>query len=214
MPTCRHVVWDWNGTLLDDTDLCVGIMNGMLARRGLPPIDLPFYRAVIEFPVEGYYRKMGFDFIREPFEVLSDEYIAAYQAGWRGCALQRGAAETMDALARAGVGQSVLSASKAGHLTEQLAHFDVSRRLMAVAGVEDHHGRGKGHLAQAHVAGLGLPPASVVFVGDTLHDAEVARLAGAPCVLLACGHYSRQRLATAGVPVTEDFNELMERLLG
>ena len=32
----RHLIWDWNGTLLDDLDLSVDVMNTLLARRGLP----------------------------------------------------------------------------------------------------------------------------------------------------------------------------------
>ena len=211
----RHVVWDWNGTLLDDAAFAVDIMNGMLARRGLPPIDEPFYRAVIEFPVEIYYRKLGFDFSRESFECVSDEFVAGYQAGWRNCPLQPKALETIDRLKAEGrLGQSVLSASKAAHLSEQVEHFGVAERMDAIAGVEDHHGRGKLHMAAAHVAALGVPAGEVVFIGDTLHDAEVARQAGAKCILVGFGHYSRPRLETAGLPIAESMDDLLTRLLG
>ena len=33
-----HILWDWNGTLLDDAWLCVEVMNSMLAERDLPQI--------------------------------------------------------------------------------------------------------------------------------------------------------------------------------
>ena len=33
MGNYRHVIWDWNGTLLDDAWLCVEVLNGLLARR-------------------------------------------------------------------------------------------------------------------------------------------------------------------------------------
>ena len=208
-----HIVWDWNGTLLDDTDVCVDVMNGMLARRGLPGITPEFYQTVIEFPVVHYYVKLGFDFSVEPFEAISDEFVAGYQARWRTCGLQRGALDCMDALARAGVALSVLSASKTGHLLEQLEHFDVRRRLSAVTGADDHHGRGKIDLAQGHVGAVGADPAKVLFIGDTQHDAEVAERAGADCLLVSYGHYSRMRLEHLGLPVVGNMGEVLEYIL-
>ncbi len=209
----RHVVWDWNGTLLDDATLCVSIMNKMLARRGLPPIALPFYQAIIEFPVEGYYRKLGFDFSAEPFEVVSDEFVALYQAGWRDCLLQSGAMETIAALCRAGVSQSVLSASLSSHLAEQLSHFGLTGLLHSVSGAEDHHGRGKLHIARDHAAATGVDSSSILFIGDTAHDAEVAREAGCDCLLVSFGHYSRERLDSIGLPVAESMGGVLRHIL-
>ena len=66
-----YVVWDWNGTLFDDVALCIQVMNGMLEKRGLPRLAGPKqYRQVFTFPVEEYYKALGFDFSREPFSQL------------------------------------------------------------------------------------------------------------------------------------------------
>ena len=40
----KHIVWDWNGTLLDDAWLCVEVLNQMLSQRGQTAITLEFYR--------------------------------------------------------------------------------------------------------------------------------------------------------------------------
>ncbi len=209
----RHVVWDWNGTLLDDAALCVSIINKMLARRCLAPISLPFYQAIIEFPVEGYYRKLGFDFSAEPFEAVSDEFVALYQAGWRGCALQEGALGTIRSLNGSGISQSVLSASLSGHLTEQLDHFGLTDLLHSVSGAGDHHGRGKLHLARGHAAATGADPSSILFIGDTAHDAEVAREAGCDCLLVSFGHYGFERLQSLGLPVAESMGDVLRHIL-
>jgi phosphoglycolate phosphatase len=42
----RHIIWDWNGTLLDDAQAGVNAINAMLAARGLSPITLSHYRDV------------------------------------------------------------------------------------------------------------------------------------------------------------------------
>lgn len=210
MPAYRHVVWDWNGTLLDDADLCVSVMNGMLSRRGLPPISPDFYRAVIEFPVEAYYEKIGFDFTETPFEEASIEYVTAYQAGWRACALQRDTLETMGKLRALGVGQSVLSASRQDYLEEQLSYFGLLGLLDAATGADNHHGRGKRQLAQDHLDALGLSGEGVLFVGDTLHDAETAREAGSDCLLVSFGHYGKERLCCVGLPVADNLAAVLD----
>jgi phosphoglycolate phosphatase len=206
--SCRHVVWDWNGTLLDDAGLGVAVMNELLRQRCLPPISLAFYKALIEFPVIGYYRTLGFDFSAEPFERVSDEYVSLYQASWRGCTLQRGAQAAMKSLREAGVGQSVLSASKSEYLEEQLAFFGVRGLLDKATGADNHHGHGKGDIAREHLRALGLAPAGVLFVGDTRHDVEVAQAMGCGCVLIDFGHYARERLTGLGCPVVSSFHEL------
>jgi phosphoglycolate phosphatase len=205
----RHVVWDWNGTLLDDADACVRVMNGMLARRGLPPISVDFYRAVIEFPVILYYCKLGFDFSSTPFEEVSDEYVAGYQALWRACPLPKGTLEAMRALKDSGVGQSVLSASRSDYLEEQLSCFGLLGLLEGFTGADNHHGRGKLDLAAGHVGALGLRSEDVLFIGDTQHDAEVAREAGCDCLLVSFGHYSRERLESLNLPIADTMGEVL-----
>jgi phosphoglycolate phosphatase len=212
MNNITHVIWDWNGTLLDDRALCVDIMNGILARRSRGSIDEETYRKLIEFPVQIYYERLGFDFSNEPFEAVSDEYVRNYQARWRECALQAGALETMEALRQAGVGQSVLSASKTPYLLEQLEHFGLTGYLQRMTGVDDHHGRGKGHRAVEHLAALGVAPEQVVLIGDTAHDAEVAQVCGANCILVSFGHYDLQRLQRVGVPIAHSMEEVREIL--
>ena len=54
-----HIVWDWNGTLLDDVDAGIGALNRMLADRGLPAITRDFYRARFRFPVRPLYFEIG-----------------------------------------------------------------------------------------------------------------------------------------------------------
>ncbi|MBL7113239.1 MAG: HAD family hydrolase, partial [Bacteroidales bacterium] len=48
---------------------------------------------------------------------------------------------------------------------------------------------------------LGIPKQELIFVGDTLHDAEVASEIGIDCILIPNGHHSEERIRSAGVPV-------------
>src|SRR4051812_22587342 len=102
----RHVIWDWNGTLLDDAWLCVDVMNELLLQRGLPQITLADYAALFRFPVRDYYTALGFDFEREPFERVGTAFIEGYAAREAACGLRAGADEILTGVAARGATQS------------------------------------------------------------------------------------------------------------
>lgn len=209
------VVWDWNGTLLDDMDVCLGVINGMLRRRGLPPIpDLDRYREIFTFPVRTYYALAGFDLEREPFTDLAEEYMTGYRAASRSCGLVAGARETLAALERMGARQVLASASRQDDLERQVAEQGVQGAFSAVLGMADQLGGGKAGLAAGYLRREGADPAEVLFVGDTVHDLEVARQVGCRCVLIAGGHQSRGRLEAAGAAVLEHIRQLPAYLAG
>ena len=70
-----NIIWDWNGTLLNDVDICVKSMNHLLEKRNLPLLDINRYKTVFGFPVKDYYAKIGFDFTKENFEIPANEYM-------------------------------------------------------------------------------------------------------------------------------------------
>ena len=73
------VIWDWNGTIVDDAQLFVDIMNSFLKEQRLPLINVAVYRESFEFPIINYYRRLGFDFKKESFESLGSRFIDIYQ---------------------------------------------------------------------------------------------------------------------------------------
>ncbi|MFA5815041.1 MAG: hypothetical protein WC865_05425 [Bacteroidales bacterium] len=81
----RHIIWDWNGTLLDDKWLCIESICTLLLDRNLPPIDEEKYARIFRFPVKEYYQEAGFDFIHEPFEVPAMEFIRIYDSRKKEC---------------------------------------------------------------------------------------------------------------------------------
>ena len=199
----HHVIWDWNGTLVDDAWLCVEIVNELLARRGLAPTTLGEYREVFGFPLRAYYESVGFDLEREDFAAMGDEFNIRYNQRRRECRLREGACEVMTALSRNGIGQSLLSASNEMDLKEMVADYELRPHFAAVAGVDNGLGEGKIELGHRHLADLNCRGDEVLLVGDTVHDVEVAAALGVHCVLLPSGHQSRQRLAASGATVVE-----------
>ena len=197
----RHVIWDWNGTLFDDAQLCVDVMNRLLAARGLAALTPERYQELFGFPVVDYYRRLGFDFSREPFEVVGSEFMAGYERRRLEGVLRPEAPAVLAAFRRAGIGQSVLSAYRSDTLVELVAHFGIRPFFEAVIGGDDHYARGKTEQGLQWMRQAGLSPREVLLIGDTVHDFEVARAMGAACWLVTCGHQSPARLRACGVPV-------------
>lgn len=204
----RHIIWDWNGTLLDDAWLCIEIINGLLGRRGLPVLTPARYAESFTFPVQEYYRRIGFDFTREPFAVLAAEFVAEYDRRRFDCGLQPHAREVLGTLG-ARCTQSILSAYEQGRLDEMVRANTLDEIFTHRIGLSDYYAVSKVDHGRAHLAALGHAPAEVVLIGDTLHDVEVAQALGIDCLLISSGHQSQAVLAAAGVPVLPTLADLL-----
>lgn len=204
----RHIIWDWNGTLLNDLALSVDVMNGVLARRGLPRLDCARYHAVFDFPVQRYYRLLGLDSSEEGFRVLSAEFIGDYDRRRLEAALHPGARALLAAIRHRGLTQSILSAYRHDTLREIVAHFRLTEYFAAVDGLDDIYAHSKVALGRRCIAQLGVPPSHVLLIGDTLHDLEVAAEIGTDCVLVAHGHHPLERLSERCPRVYRDLSEL------
>ena len=66
-------------------------------------------------------------------------------------------------------------------------------------GLIDHHAFGKIEIAREWLEMQGLDRSTVVMVGDTVHDFDVARALAIDFVPIHSGHHSRQRLAATGL---------------
>ncbi len=209
MKDTELVFWDWNGTLMDDVDYSCACLNGLLAAYHYPQrYGVEEYRKVFGFPIQSYYRRVGFDFGRDPFPVLAESYMDLYNAGVDGCPLTDGAADTLGALAARCEGQVLLSVSRRDYLVEQAKRRGVDRRFREMLGLDDIHGVSKVELGRRYMASCGADPARCVMIGDTDHDAETARAMGVRCILYTGGHQTRARLQATGNPTIDRLEDL------
>jgi phosphoglycolate phosphatase len=194
MSPIRHVIWDFNGTLLDDVACCIGALSTLLAERSLPPITTERYREEFGFPVRDFYLGLGFDLEREDFDALSRTFIDRYLAGLEQARAYQGAHDALRYVAGRSLRQSVLSAMEHTMLGELLARYELHEAMQHVRGLSDLRASSKIDLGRALLGELGMPAEAVVLVGDTLHDFETAAAIGCRSILVAHGHQSRARL--------------------
>ena len=208
------VVWDWNGTLLDDVDANLRTANRMLKCRGLNEIESKDdYRRLFCFPVVNFYNKVGFDLDAEDFGKIAEEYVVTYTEENASSALFSGARETLSRLKEENVRQVIVSATEHERLRLEVESHGVSDMLEDILGVGDNYGNSKISVAKAFVEGCGVHPTEILFVGDTCHDSEVAGACGCDCVLVAGGHISAESLAKSGRPVVNSINEVADLVI-
>jgi phosphoglycolate phosphatase len=205
----KHVIWDWNGTIFNDVDLGVQIMNGLLRQRGLPLLSSSSYRAVFTIPVEHYYARLGFDFEKEPFEIVGKLWMDEYERRKLECGLYDGIVGVLDRINELGIGQSILSAYPQHTLEEMVDHYHLRSYFAHITGLDNIYAASKLHLGKALIQRLALGKQETVVIGDTEHDYEVARAIDADCILIANGHQSETRLQSLGVPVLQDVRHLL-----
>ena len=195
----KHIIWDWNGTLLDDVDFCVEIIATMLSEHGLPSIDKTTYLQRFRFPISEYYEELGFSYEQVPFAELSKLFISRYKTGMHSrTQLYRGVREILEQLKTQGVVCSMLSAHHEDDLIVLLKEHGLRDYFFRVFGLGDHHAvskvqRGQ-ELMQELTTELALDPSTVIMVGDTDHDLEVAAAMGIDVLLLCEGHQDSDRL--------------------
>ncbi|GHU67098.1 putative phosphatase [Clostridia bacterium] len=207
------VIWDWNGTLLDDVDACIDTENTLLSARGMLLIDKARYREIFTFPVIEYYRSCGFTFENETYEAVSDEYVAGYMERNKSCGLFGDAVSALESLRQAGLVQILLTASHEDMLLEQLKAFDIERYFDAMIAQRDAFAVGKTGSARQFMSERGINPREAVLIGDTVHDCDVARAIGAECLLVPRGHHTRERLCGCGGIVTDGLTQAAQWIL-
>ena len=207
------ILWDWNGTLLDDADFGVAIVNRLLRSRGLPERSREEHGRLFDFPVIRYYERLGFDFSREPFEEISHDFVETYYGSVHECPLHAGTRELLAELQEAGYRQIVLSATRQDLLESIIEGQGLGHFFEELLGIDSVHAPGKAGRGCEWLAAAGLEAARVLLIGDTMHDAEVAAEMGIDCWLVTGGHHPEERLSQAGLPLFPNLQAVRAALL-
>jgi len=213
MKRYTHLIWDFNGTILDDVEAGIRSANRLLGAHGLPLIEsTAHYRSIFGFPIIDYYRRLGFDFSKLPYADLAVEWVAYYLEESRAVRLYPDVIESLARARAAGLSQTVLSATERGMLERQIDGLGIRSYFDGILGLSNIQAYSKEEIGMAWRASH--RDASVLLVGDTDHDAQVAAAMGADCALVCRGHQSREALeALPSVGVFETLGEMIEKIL-
>ncbi|WP_367925423.1 HAD family hydrolase [uncultured Ruthenibacterium sp.] len=207
------VLWDWNGTLMNDVSLCCELLNHQLKRHGYSPVgDINAYRKVFRFPIEQYYQDAGFDFSRHPYAQLAQEYAVLYASQCKSCPLQPEAESVLKGLREMGIHQFILSASEQSALENQVDFYGLTSYFDALLGLNNVYAHSKVDIGLAWMKANHTDPSTVLMVGDSVHDCEVAQALEIRCVLYSGGHQPADVLAATGFPVVNGLDQIFSYL--
>lgn len=190
----KQIIWDFNGTLIDDAEICVRAVNPILLEYGLKEIDLKVYRDFFRFPVQEYYVDLGFRLTDQEFKDLSHRFNETYQSHWNDARVFQGAMDLLHQLKGEGKILSVLSAAWQSDLHAGLDRFGLKHFFDHIFGLQDRLAACKIQRGRELLDASGINAADTVLLGDTLHDLDVGKSLGMDVFLLTEGHMSEERL--------------------
>lgn len=190
----ENVIWDWNGTVIDDVDLCYEIFMEQRALFNLHYMDLETYRYNFTFPVEDFYKFAGFSGTSEEYEKLAGMFIRTYNAKRVTCSVHKGVMEILNSCKEGGVSSFVLSAYENNSLLSMVESLSMGHYFTSVFGLTGVHAGSKLYAGKELLHKYTLVPGETLYIGDTVHDFEVASALGVDVVLTANGHNCRKRL--------------------
>tara|TARA_A100001011_G_scaffold382532_1_gene452429 strand:+ start:27281 stop:27946 length:666 start_codon:yes stop_codon:yes gene_type:complete len=204
-----YIIWDWNGTLVNDGALFVEIMNILLASKKLPPITLDFYKKSFCFPLKNYYKAVGFDFKKHSYKKISKEFIALYNKKRHNARLYVGAKNILFKIKEANIKNILLSAQNKKTLVPSVSFYNLSSCFNRVLGLNNYNAIGKEAAAEQLVKKIPAKKHNILFVGDTVTDMKMGLDLGCHVAALACGHNSFERFESfKGLNCFKSFDDL------
>lgn len=206
-----HIVWDFNGTILNDVDEAIKSVNTVLERRNMNTLaDRDSYHKVFTFPITDYYKALGFDFDKEPYSKIAVEWVEQYLINSKEAKLYDKITEIFDEIKKLRIKQVILSATEKDMLVTQLKGYDILHYFDDILGLDNIYAHSKVEIAKEWVHKEN--PKKAVMIGDTTHDFEVASAMEIDCILVANGHQSKGELQQCGCIIIDDIAEITQFL--
>jgi phosphoglycolate phosphatase len=190
----KYVFWDFNGTIIDDIDLCVDILNEMLITHDEVKKTRKEYLDIFSFPVYDYYDKV-FNLKKHSFDDLAVIFTNSYHSRRSEYTIHKNFYETINTLREMGVKNILLSATKQDLLIEQTNELNITHLFDKILGSSNIYAKSKIDYGLEYLKSNNINPLECILVGDTLHDKEVSIKLGIKCLLYTKGHNSVSRLS-------------------
>ncbi len=207
-----HIIWDFNGTLIDDVEIGIKTVNTLLKRRGLKTLDSKEdYHKVFGFPIIEYYKKIGFDFDKESFNDIAVEWVDEYLSNSKSAGVYEGVVDVLTELKGNGIKQIILSATEREMLLLQVRQLRIEKYFFDILGLDNIHAHSKVDIAVEWIKKE--KPVKALLIGDTTHDFEVSKAINTDCILISNGHQSKSILKKCGVQVIDNVKQIIPLLL-
>ena len=209
----KHIIFDWNGTLVDDASIFVDILNQLLVSRSLNTITLSEYKNVFCFPIKSFYKKLGIDISEKSFTQLEKEFVNEYNQRMFKPKLFNNVLTVLNSLKKEGFELSILSASNQKVLSKLIKYYSLTQYFDNVVGVNNYGANGKIESGQNLLKEINQTNDQIIMVGDTDYDYQVAKNLQIDCILIGNGHQSLNKLKSITKEVVNSLEQIMNIVL-
>ena len=208
MMNMKYMIFDFNGTILDDVDVCVKAENLTIDHFGLERGQLTKneYLHIFTFPVQKYYENVGFDWSKNSYAEVGQYWFDWYRRLRDEYKVFDGVKEVLEDCHKKGMKNILLSASSLVELKKQLEELEIADYFDEVLGIDNIYAGSKVDIALEWIKDK--DPKDCLMIGDSLHDLETARAMGVDCVLVAKGHQAKDVLLESYDKVVNDIKEV------
>lgn len=211
----KNIVFDFNGTLVDDLDVSIDALNECI-KKYLVDVELVSkerYLEIFRFPVGPLYQELGFDFTKIDYNELANFFISYYESrAFNECKLFDEVIPVLKTLKNEGLKLYILSASYIDLLIEMLKKYGILEYFDGLVALENKHGGSKIERGKAYFAEHQIDPSECIMIGDTVHDIEVAHELGMDCISYDKGHNSHSKLKSINPKVISSLFEIRNYL--
>ena len=183
------IIWDWNGTLVDDVAVSVDCVNDIFTLYNMPHTTIEEYLSVITPSLEEYYGRY-FDMSRHTMTELLSLFQKYYKQRANQLVLMNGAADALRLLKESGKRQYIVSSFEQSALNDSVKMLGVRDYFDIISGCDDIHCGSKSERARKIVQNS----ERAVLIGDSVCDYITATEAGCDCILIASGHQQKSDL--------------------
>lgn len=208
----HNILWDWNGTLIDDAVTSLNCVNDMLTEMNKTLITLEQFYTYVETPIIGFYRHIltedELDFSR-----ISKSFHEAYNNRLSETELSSNALNVLQALKKNGAKQYIITATKEESAKKLTIKYGVNEYFDGIFGADNTLAESKVERALKFFNENNINPADTVFIGDTLHDLETANALGVDCILVTFGHQGKTIVENSGTVTADSLDEVLNIIL-
>ena len=208
----HNILWDWNGTLIDDAVTSLNCVNDMLTEMNKPLITLEQYYTYVETPIIGFYKHILTDEELD-FPTISKSFHSSYCNRINETFLADGAEHTLKILKENGAKQYIITATKEESARNLAFQYGVGEYFNGIFGADNTLAESKVERALNFFKENNINPNDTIFIGDTLHDLETANALGVDCILVTYGHQGKEITEKSGTVTADNLNEVLNIIL-
>jgi phosphoglycolate phosphatase len=208
------IVFDWDGTLVDSTQLIVDSIRAASADAGLPLPHPSAARGIIGLGLPEALRTLFGDLSENQRHQVTERYRYHYFAQDHAVPLFDGVADTVSELAAQGFMLGVATGKGRRGLNLSLQRSGLQPYFLATRCVDECFSKPHPQMLLEIMDELGTLPERTLMIGDTAYDLQMAQNAGVASVAVTYGAQGLENLLPYG-PVAhfDSFTNLNQWLI-